>query len=417
LDSRQSLLIPLAELVVGDKLDLYPDVEKHGYFSVQFSGRDLQLTAGGYIGLIPINDRLIIDVQPKLPVGNLMRVIQVAQETIVALDWAHRHYDSRSETTTSILEFLAHNLLHAFRAVELHGLHKVYVPRTENSSHPHGRLHFRETAIRNYSRGIRHRIYSTHFEQTTDEPYNRLLKRSLWMLSLRLQRVPQRDRDLVRQLNQALLWLETVTLDQSDALLEQVKTDLSRHRVPPHRQYYERVLGIALTVLAGRGVELIGRGQEVELSSYIISFEDLFESYIRQVLHARIPAQDPQLRVRNGNKEAEKQLFRGPDKRPANPDIVIDQPPTVKLIADVKYKSKVERADINQGATYALSYGTRRVVLIYQCAAGDRTRSRHLGAIGDVEVYTYGFDLANADLDAEEQALGGAVLTLAQAAP
>src|SRR5438105_4267605 len=61
--------LPLAQVLEGDQLRLYPEVTAKGYFSVAANGAQLLLRAGHHIGLIPINDRVAIDVRPRIPLG------------------------------------------------------------------------------------------------------------------------------------------------------------------------------------------------------------------------------------------------------------------------------------------------------------------------------------------------------------
>ncbi len=134
--SRESIVIPHDELIADGELLLYPDIADNTYFTVQFLRRQLQLTAKQYIGLIPVNPRLTINVEPKLLVRNLSRVIALAQHPDVALDAYLQRYDTQLGMTVNIVEFLARNLLIALRAVETYGLHRIYTSRTESSAHP-----------------------------------------------------------------------------------------------------------------------------------------------------------------------------------------------------------------------------------------------------------------------------------------
>lgn len=413
-DSRKSVAIPFEDLIVGGKLEIYPEVEGKGYFTVRYSGRNLVLSAGRYIGLIPINSRVTVQVNPKLPVDNLARIIEISQRPIGVLALTQRPYLTEPASFISVIEFLTRNLLYALRDVELHGLHKTYTSRTSNSSSPRGRLDIRRTGLLNFSRGIRHKVYSKYYEQTIDNSYNQLLKYALWFVAQRLSRVPNRNRQLMRDLNAALGWFDGVALRSSAYLIEQIDHDLRRERIPPHRQYYAKPLRLALTILSNKVVSLIGHGREVELSSYIIDFEKLFEDYLRQVLRTRIPNMQPGANVRSGGDEPKKLLFDDAEEHTADPDIIIDIPPDKRVVAEVKYRDKIDRSDINQAITYGCSFRVENMVLVFQSPIGESSDLKRLGCTNGINLYAYKFDLTNTNLEAEERAFTTVMLGLAR---
>lgn len=413
-ESRKTVVIPYDDLVVEGKLEIYPAVENKGYFAVKFGGRTLILTAGRYIGLIPVNPRVTVHVSPKLPVSNLSRIIEISRRQIGSLGLIKRTYNTEPVSSISIIEFLARNLLLALRELESHGLHKIYISRTENSSSPRGRIDFRRTALLNFSRGIRHKVYHSYYEQTTDNAYNQLLKYALWFVIQRLLRVPNRNRELLHELNFALAWFESIGLRRPAPLIQQIEHDLMRNRIPPNRMYYERPLRIALTILSGQGVSLVEHGDEVELSSYIIDFEKLFEDYLREALRLRVPNLVSGATVRDGGVEPKQPLFGDTDWSTAEPDIIIDLPPDRRVVIEVKYRDKVERDDIDQTITYGCAFRVKNAVLVFQSPVGKPSELRRLGVTNGINVYTYAFDLANTDLEAEEKSFAEVMLGLTE---
>ena len=73
-------------------------------------------------------------------------------------------------------------------------------------------------------------------------------------------------------------------------------------------------------------------------------------------------------------------------------------------MAEVKYKEKPDRQDINQAITYALSYNTSQAVLVHQSKPGSKTGLSLIGTIRGIRISAYGFDLSVSDLTAEENA-------------
>lgn len=208
-----------------------------------------------------------------------------------------------------------------------------------------------------------------------------------------------------------LAGFESVSTLRSADLVRQVDGDLRRQRIPLMRRYYEKPLRIALTIVASEGVSLVEHGEEVELSSYVVNFDDLFESYLRAVLRSRL--ENRGLRVLDGNRDGSKRLFDDAKEPQAQPDILIEASETKRrIVADAKYKEKTDRGDLNQAITYALSYRATDAILIHQCLPGKPIGRQRLGSINGMTLHTYGFDLASPDLDGEEQALADSIAVL-----
>jgi len=412
-ESRRSVAISIDSVFRENRLLIHPEIEGRGYFSVSFRGQELLLTAGPYIGLIPINDSITIDVRPKLPVSNLARVIDVAHESLASLESFTRLYDESAEAAVSVLEFLAKQLLLSFEEVERRGLLKTYLTRLENSSHPRGRIHVNRTIKVDLSRQIRHRVVHGYFAQSIDCPENRLIKRALWLLAERFRRLPSRNRLLMRDLNAKLRLFDSIPLDPSSEVLAHVTTLLRQNKLPAARRYYAIPLKISLTIAAGRTVSLTTKGDHLALSSFVLNFEEIFEAYIRQALRQEMSRTSPSFRVRDGNHEARRRLFDEVRDPPAQPDIVVDDGNrAVRLVVEVKYKDRFDRSDINQAITYACVYRTHAVMLVHQAGPGTGSSCRKIGTIEDKVLYGYAFDLASSNLPAEERALAASVRDL-----
>jgi 5-methylcytosine-specific restriction enzyme subunit McrC len=286
------------------------------------------------------------------------------------------------------------------------------MPKTENTTHPRGKIKFRQTALRNLSRSIRHKVYCERYEQIIDVPYNQIIKYALWFLSQRLYRMPSKNRELLRLINGSLLLFDAVTLHASSSLFSKVENDLYQNRIAPNRQYYIAALKIALSLLYRKGISFSGHGKEIELSSYIIDFDVLFESYLRQLLKTRLHAESAMLHVHDGNNEAGKPLFDDRNTPQANPDIVIEAASGNKIIVEVKYKDKVDRDDINQAITYGFSYRAQNVVLAHVSSEAGGSVLKSLGKIDSVNLHSYAFCLNSSVLEDEEKKLAEALLSI-----
>jgi 5-methylcytosine-specific restriction enzyme subunit McrC len=150
-------------------------------------------------------------------------------------------------------------------------------------------------------------------------------------------------------------------------------------------------------------------GSDVQLETFILDFEDVFERYLRRVLEHRAP---DGCSVKDGNDEGSRSLYDDRPEPPAQPDIVIERSGAPPLIVEVKYKDKPDRADVNQVVTYAACYRSKIVVLVHQTKAGAKASLKLRGVINGVSVYGYAFDLASEGLEAQETAFSAAVFNL-----
>jgi 5-methylcytosine-specific restriction endonuclease McrBC regulatory subunit McrC len=169
---------------------------------------------------------------------------------------------------------------------------------------------------------------------------------------------------------------------------------------------------LAKIVLSGAGIDLRSTGGRVSLPPMMISMEQAFEAYLRNVLSDGAT----ELFVQDGNLApplgARANLFHDAPAcsrmrhTKSTPDIVVSplKDPSKRLVIDVKYKPDVSRDDLNQVLGYALTYRSSDVLL-----ACPRKHSsapvglQLLGCVDAVRVFQYWVDLGVADIEREEQ--------------
>lgn len=409
LNSRDTIDLPITDLIIDGKLDIYPHVEAKGLLFLQFRRNMLTLAAGPYIGLIPLTPTVSVEVRPKLPIGNLARILDAARGSLSSITGVDRLYLSNDLASNSVLEFLAANLIDALRPVQENGLLKDYVRVTEMTSSPRGKIDLTGTMMNAWSRGLKHKVQAQRFEQTSDVPVNRVLKGALRLVLARMKVSGDHGRQLVAAVNRAYFDMPSSIGDMRGRDFDDAKHLLMARLLPESRAYYNRALEIALLIISNRGISLQEYGSDVMMETFIVNFETMFEDYLRRVLLLRA---DPNLiRVRDGNHEGKKPLFDDRKEPPAQPDIVISSVATgKKLIAEVKYKERPNRDDYNQAITYAVTYRTDRAILVHQNRPGAPTGLRHIGTMNGIVLDAYAFDLSHANLDAEEQAFANVVL-------
>lgn len=401
LESRKSIELDLAELMGGGHLEIYPHVAEKGLLFVSFRQNKVTLAAGPFIGLIPLTPRITVDVRPKMPISNLARVLDLARSSLGTLPGVDRMYLATEELGSSVLEFLAGNFVEALKPLQVNGFHKDYLARTNVTSRPAGRIQIAQT-LGQWARGRPHLMSVERFEQTSDTPLNRVLKEALRLILTRMEPTHDGARSLIKACNRALFDFPDTIGRLGPADVFECERLVAEKRLSANRAYYYRPIEIALLILSNRGVSLEAEGNDVLLETFIVNFEDVFEDYLRHVLQA---AAVDRVLVQDGNEEGKRSLFDDRKEPRAQPDIVVRSlPPGKCVVAEVKYKDKPNRDDINQVLGYSLSFRTKRVILVHQRGANKPRGIQPVGTVDGVKVETYAYDLANADLVAEEKA-------------
>ena len=403
LEARQSIEVELSTLLDETGLSIFPHVEEKGLLFCQFRQKKVIISAGPYIGVIPLTPKVSIEVRPKLPVRNLGRILDAARVSLSSLDGITRNYRTANLTSSSVLEFLLENLLDALNPIENYGVHKEYVSRTLHTSNPRGRIDLNQTLMSNWSRGQKHLISVHQYQQTSNVPVNRVIKSALRFALGRLKQNSEASVLCIRRANSSYYNYPNSVDDARDEDIAICREALITHRLPSSRSYYYPALEIALLILNNRGAALLHYGNELTLEAFILNFEVLFEQYLRRTLQSTMP---PGVSVADGNEyPGKKQLFDDTRNHPAQPDIVVRSAISgTCVIAEVKYKEKPNRQDINQAITYAVSYRSAKALIVHQSSVGSHGGLRHIGNLSGISLGSYGFNLGNVDLEQEETA-------------
>jgi 5-methylcytosine-specific restriction enzyme subunit McrC len=410
LESRNSCALNLSDLIVEGRLQVFPHVEEKGLLFVQFRKSKIVLSAGPYIGLIPLTPSILVEVRPKMPVVNLARILDTARNSLASLTDVDRFYKIDNNAGNSVFEFLSANLIDASRPIIVNGLHKDYVSISETTSHPRGRIDLWGTYATYRRRGRPGEAYVNRFEQTSNLSVNRLIKSALELVLTRTGLRSEASRALLRTTKDMYLNFPSTIQPIQPNDITDCREVIQRLSLPAIRSYYYRAIDISLLLLSNRSVSLQERDDDVVLGTFIVNFEELFEDYLRRVLQDRC---DSRFWVRDGNREARKSLFDDRKEPPAQPDIVItDRESRRRLVAEVKYKDRPNRDDINQAITYATSYRAKDVILIHQKGPGRAPGLQKIGTVEGIVLSSYAFDLTTADLEAEEERMAMCLFAL-----
>jgi 5-methylcytosine-specific restriction enzyme subunit McrC len=406
---------------------------------VNFSKGRLRLQATSFVGVIPINDRVILRVKPRVPLSNLTRMVIETGHEVLALS-AFRDYASRGTADDWAMDLYADALLDYLDAVLDQGLLRAYVRREDEGHVPHGRLEFGPTIHRFAARGTPNKAAFSWHERTVDTAANRCIKAAMEAIHAHLvkSRVHPRkgDRARLARLAGHFLAFEEVGGDPDFRSLADPQV-LGIDQLPDSRAYYRPVLDLSLLILRGAGIALELGGDDVRIGSLLIDTNDLFEDFVRVSLAKHARRQGWAIDVLNGNTDGMVDLYDIPDPPPApfgtpmealssrdrgtaQPDIVLRAVDgTVPLIAEVKNTPSSDgslpaRSHVEQAVTYALRYGLKFTLLVHPWARGAKGLV-YVGRVRSIDVYDYRLDLSSdagtdgalADMAAGVAALAG----------
>jgi 5-methylcytosine-specific restriction enzyme subunit McrC len=300
----------------------------------------------GWVGHIPVGDDLLIRVLPKVAVGNLFRMLDVAYNlrSFHILE-GNTEIESIEDLYERIVSILARRVLDRAR----NGLYRAYTGQEEELSCVRGRIDAVGTML-NIARGIP-RIPCSYEEHTADLDENRIV---LWTLhEVRRQAIvrprTRRELDLARR---ALTG--SITLEQKKAaecvgrLYNRLNDD------------YEPIHGLCRFILEQSGPGIAGGDRS--FVPFVLNMPRLFEAFVAEWLRQDPP---PGILVRpkhTANLDAD---FRSN----VEIDILLIDENTNKPIAvlDTKYMKgeQPSEADIYQVAFYARELQVRRGMLVY----------------------------------------------------
>jgi 5-methylcytosine-specific restriction enzyme subunit McrC len=401
---REATSIPIQDVFRDGEIDILPQVQGREYFDVRFQGDKLRVTAGKYVGLIPLNERVYIDVEPKVPVANLMAILSAIGGELIELGAIEREYRTIPDLAAPVLEAVARAFVLALRKIEISGIRKRYQPTVQAGPTLKGRIDFGDSAQRFWSRGTRHQAVCSYFALNANLLENRLLRFALYVLLAQHRATGSLSRSVNALAHfDELLRLAGVSLERVAPAT--IPFSLGVGQAPE----FARALRLARLIVSGEGVDMPIGGLDVALPSFVVNMESVFERYVRHV----VERQFPDLKVLDGNLAGAKSLFDDRRMPLANPDVVVLHPSgEYGLVLEVKYKTAEHREDLNQVLAYALSYRIPRIVVVLPADGSATGGLSTIGEVSNIRVLRYRLNLAAADLQREELDLGAALRPL-----
>lgn len=433
---HQQIDVPLDCILREGSLNIFPEIAGSAPLKIAVQNGKLSVSAGGLIGLIPINERVTIDVRTKIPVGNLEHILAVANSVPLILDAHDRSYGQTTDSIPSVPQLYASALLKGLEQISYLGSRKDYTHHVELTSRPQGRPVLSAESLFRMRASANPQMEWSWFSRSADTPENRCIKYALHILLQQHYATEIYAKGVATKLVMAYDRLRAIQLDHSKRFLK-AKLVLDPSKISDDRSYYRNVVRLAKAIIGRHGISIFDGQDSVRLPPVVINMNDAFEHYVRNFLTTAFSTQFG-CKIVDGNKNhhgiGKKLLFDrsssglGSDI-PATPDIVVAMPETggpqdLKAVIEVKYKicrGSPHREDLNQALVYALTYRAKDVVIVYAAEPGESAGVHFVGAVAGINVYKGFVDISTKNLaDAEAafcESLGGILFPAVPAEP
>lgn len=413
-------------ILKGGRLNVYPAIDGKDLFVLRVSRSGVDIQARGFVGIIPLNDDLVLHVTPRVPLGNLARLLSTVHHTLTELPGLLRSYDSEPGIYPSLISIYAASLRASIETLHQQGLMRRYERREMDYTTPRGRINIGRTVQTALPRGLP-TVSTTYFERTTDIPENRALLGAVMWLARYASRYEdtlsiRETRQIRHDLNASHLLLSSITHDTSRAFLRDPVVTGSRP-LPSLRPDYRPALDLAVSILGEQALIIDQHGKRLQMPSLLINLDVLFEDYIREVLRRAAGTGDWPCAVLDGNKNppigAKSKIFPGVSDElvETSPDVVCRhrQTGSFPVIVEVKYKpvrNRVDRTHLEQVLAYGLAYRAQHAVIVQPQGHSPAHRGlRTLGTVGGITCHLYSIDL-DGDLTHEEATFSTAIRLL-----
>ncbi|WP_313651298.1 5-methylcytosine restriction system specificity protein McrC [Pseudomonas soli] len=399
--------IPVAAILKDGRLDIFDEIKDRDYFKIYSKGDNLIFQCGGYVGLIPINGSVVIEVAPRVRISNLDRVLNSVTTKYRSLSLVGREYGSSSESFY-LVDFMADSLVSCIDEVHEWGRHKEYTRKIYSGNPRSGRFLIKETVRLRAKTPIGSVACVARFERSSDNVFNACLKFAVERL-IDFYGRSNSGRSRVSRLNIAWLSMSGAYVSgESSGIVAEVERRMVFERLSTP---YLRALPLACAILRGFGPSQRSLPPSLLLDSLLFNLADAFEAYIRNIITEGYRGV-----VLDGNfakpQGAKKLLFNNSThklvrKVHTTPDVVLysGSGGDIVCVLDVKYKpysGVPERNDINQVLAYALAYGVKKCGLVY-LSNHDVGGVEDFGSVGGVSFYGFSIALNSDDLLSEEQ--------------
>lgn len=305
------------------------------------NGQQWQLTAQGWVGTIPLTPDLTLSIQPKVPLGNLFGMVEIAY------NFETRWLEGLTQVTT-LTEF--YDQLAALLAKKVirrgrNGFHRTYITHTDYLPYVRGQVNLRRV-IRHPHDPVLECEYEDH---TIDNEDNQILGWTLRQIARSGLCTPQ-TQHLVTQAFRALQKAITMTPISPNTCIGRHYTRLNQDYRPLHAlcRFFLEQSGPA------------HQDGDHLLLPFLLDMATLFERFAAAWLQHHLP---PPWQV----KIQEHILVDPHSHLSVRPDIVLYQADQPYAIIDTKYKvpHTIQPDDFSQVVAYAQVKNCPQAILLY----------------------------------------------------
>ena len=417
--------VPIDTVLKNGTLDIYPELARKNVVKLNLRGDKLFVAAGGVIGIIPLNDRVSLDIRSKVPIKNLERLLAIAETAPSFINAHQRLYDESADVIPDVVDLFAAAILSGLEAMDLLGAHKEYVRQRQLTSQPRGRPVFSSRSVLHLKSPTGPLMEWAWFWRTADIPVNRCIRYAVYLLAQQYQKAGSRNNKMATALAIAYERQRDITLDHSlEFLRDRDVGDPARFQ--DNRPFYRDLVNVSRAVISGRAIAIFGADPKVTLPTMIVDMNTAFERYVRHTLSTELKGVQG-LTVVDGNnisgETGKRKLFDTQpkglgEKTLATPDIVIarvdQQNARPEVVLEVKYKicsDMPDREDLNQLLVYALSHNVKKVAMVYPCSEPGTQGIGYIGRVAGIDVYKIQIDLDAQDLATTERAAINQILS------
>jgi 5-methylcytosine-specific restriction enzyme subunit McrC len=396
-------------------LEIFPEVVASRFLAMSLRGGRPVVRTTNFVGVLPLNARLTLEVEPKVPVASVASMLAHSNEDVILFGGKNSHeFDSSDVVARQLLELLASEFVRSVEQILAVGLAKQYNRIESLSESARGAIRFSAT-VRARARNQPLLIGSRRFERTARTDVNSALLATTVFVA-RALRSASSSRTALRiiadcnRLSRHFPQPEPLTLPS--AVRRSIRS-LRLHQVRPD---YARSLRLADVLLSGAGVEVSPLPGGIQSQCFMLGLDLIFEDYVRSILRAGLT----DFHVRAAKKfpphgARRLLLTKGTAKAETDPDVVVlglDEQPI--LVLDAKYKNPqrgLDRADLNQVIAYGAAYAVSSVALVVP-STSPAAEVSFLGEAGGLRVHCVSVDLGSADRTNAEARLVGQVRSL-----
>lgn len=382
---RDAISIPFEFFIDSRGSVKFDKAINRGLVEVRQGLTGLVLKIGGVVGRLPLNEKHALDISPKFSMGNLSRIIALSDHTFSKQAEISRLYEI-TEPDGFLPELLLKSFCRALLHTQIEGRHRQYQKRTAMTS-IRPRVNFQKSAQTLWSKGQMTNAVTDQFWFSDDNVENQILKHGC----LIGHALCKSDHNLSKERNvfgRTLAEFKSVSLNSAQQLLSAY--DPSFSTLPSFKTEHRKAVQIAIELIKRSGISYERFDSGLELPSFLIELDTVFESYVRNTLRSGLRALDTTISVGDGNlSQWQKPLFDDTNRGLAKPDILIKRSGAEAplLVGDVKYKrdDKIGAADRYQVISHALAHRCGTALIVSPARHNQASSMIRFGKIGGEE--------------------------------